>query len=381
MMNKEIVSYQISQMSISEDFKAIANKIIELQRISKEECLILYKCNDLPLLGILANFINREKNKNQVYFNRNFHIEPSNICRYSCKFCSYRKEASLGYTLSKEEILNEVSNHYKDGITEVHIVGSAHPDRNLEFYEDLLYCIRKEYPRLHIKAFSAIELFSIFELSKVSITEGLTRLKNAGLQSIPGGGAEIFDETIRKQICNDKADAKFWLEIHKTAHQLGLSSNATMLYGHIESYENRIDHLDRLRSLQDETHGFNAFIPLKFLHVNNDMSSIEESTIVEDMKNFAVARIFLDNFQHIKSYWPMLGKEEASLALNFGADDMDGTIDDTTKIYTTAGSKEQSPMMNSEELIKIIHENNRVAVERDSKYNVIKIFPLEINRR
>ncbi|MEI7596355.1 MAG: CofH family radical SAM protein [Bacteroidota bacterium] len=380
-MNKEIITFQIGQMTISDEIKSIANKIIEFQRISKEECQVLYQCSDLPLLGILANYANKSKNKNQVFFNRNFHVEPSNVCRYNCKFCSYRKEASLGYTLTKEEILIDIRKHYKDEVTEVHIVGSAHPERGLEFYEDLLRSIKKEYPRLHIKAFSAIELYSIFELSKVSIIEGLTRLKNAGLQSIPGGGAEIFDETIRKQICNDKADAKFWLEIHKTAHQLGLSSNATMLYGHIESYENRVDHLDRLRSLQDETNGFNAFIPLKFLHANNEMSNQEESSIVEDMKNFAVARIFLDNFQHIKSYWPMLGKEEASLALNFGADDMDGTIDDTTTIYTTAGSKEQSPKMTSEELISIIHENNRVAVERDSKYNVIKLYPLEINRR
>lgn len=379
-MNKEIASYQISQMTISDEIRTIANKILELERISKEECLVLYKCTDLPLLGILANFVNRSKNKNQVFFNRNFHIEPSNVCRYNCKFCSYRKDESKGYVLTKEQILEEVKKHYKDGVTEVHIVGSAHPDRGLEFYEDLLKAIRNDYPRLHIKAFSAIELYSIFELSKVSIKEGLIRLKNAGLQSIPGGGAEIFDETIRKQICNDKADANFWLEIHKTAHQLGLSSNATMLYGHIENYEHRIDHLDRLRTLQDETNGFNAFIPLKFLHSNNEMSNLEESSIIEDMKNFAVTRIFLDNFQHIKSYWPMLGKEEASLALNFGADDMDGTIDDTTSIYTTAGSKEQSPKMSTEELIKIIQENNRIPVERDSKYQTVQEFRNVIGR-
>ena len=380
-MNKEIITFQVSQMSISEELRSVANKIIDLQRISVEECLVLYHCSDLPLLGILANYINKEKNKGKVYFNRNFHIEPSNVCRYNCKFCSYRKSEIEGYVLSKEEIINLVRKHNTEGVTEVHIVGSAHPERDIVFYEDLLKSIRKEAPRLHIKAFSAIELYSIFELSNVSINEGLTRLKNAGLQSIPGGGAEIFDETIRKQICNDKADANFWLEIHKTAHQLGLSSNATMLYGHIESYENRIDHMDKLRSLQDETNGFNAFIPLKFLHSNNEMSNIEESSIVEDMKNFAVSRIFLDNIQHIKAYWPMLGKEEASLSLNFGVDDLDGTIDDTTSIYTTAGSKEQSPKISTEELIKIIQENNRIPVERDSKYMTIKEFRADIERR
>jgi aminodeoxyfutalosine synthase len=245
---------------------------------------------------------------------------------------------------------------------------------NLYFFADLLKNIKAIRPDLHIKGFTAVELDYMFRKAKLSVEEGMTLLKEAGLDSLPGGGAEIFDEAIRAQICADKVDADGWLFIHETAHRLGMHSNATMLYGQIENYSHRIDHMNRLRDLQDKTRGFNTFIPLKFRNRDNDMSHVPELSLQEDLKTYAVARLYLDNFSHLKAYWPMLGRKNAQLALAFGVNDIDGTIDDTTKIYSMAGSEEQTPSMTTEEIVNLIKAVKRQPVERDTLYNVVEAY-------
>src|SRR5690606_1103211 len=259
-------------------------------------------------------------------------------------------------------------------VTEVHIVGGVHPKMNLEFFCELLTDIKSHRPELHIKGFTAVELDYMFKKAKLTVKEGLTKMKNAGLQSLPGGGAEIFAPKVRNEICADKVDGKGWLEIHKTAHELGMPTNATMLYGHIESYEDRIDHMNQLRQLQDQTGGFNCFIPLKFRNQNNDMSHIDEVTHVEDMRLYAISRLFMDNFKNLKAYWPMLGRQSAQLSLEFGVNDLDGTIDDSTKIYSMAGSEEQNPSLTTEELCQMIKSVGRIPVERDTLYKHLHVY-------
>ena len=276
--------------------------------------------------------------------------------------------------MSIEQMLHIVKKYDDKPITEVHIVGGVHPKMDLKFFADLLKAIKAHRPGLHIKAFTAVEYDYMFRKAKVGVEEGLKFLIAAGLNSIPGGGAEIFHPEIREKICADKVDADGWLLIHETAHKLGLHSNATMLFGHIEEYKHRIDHMRRLRELQDKTGGFNTFIPLKFRNKDNDMSNIAESSVVEDMKTYAIARIYLDNFPHLKAYWPMLGRQNAQLALSFGVDDIDGTIDDTTKIYSMAGSEEQIPSMTTAELVTLIKQAKREPVERDTLYNQIRNY-------
>jgi aminodeoxyfutalosine synthase len=334
-------------------------------------------------VGSLANEIRTRKHGDKVYFNHNFHIEPTNVCVFSCNFCSYSRlyaKKEEGWELSIEQMLHMVKKYDGKPITEVHIVGGVHPKMNLQFFADLLKAIKAHRPGLHIKAFTAVEYDYMFRKAKVNVEEGLKFLIAAGLDSIPGGGAEIFHPEIREKICADKVDANGWLLIHETAHKLGLRSNATILYGQIEKYEHRIDHMRRLRELQDMTHGFNTFIPLKFRNKDNDMSYVHESTVIEDMKMYAIARIYLDNFPHIKAYWPMLGRQNAQLALSFGVDDIDGTIDDTTKIYSMAGSEEQNPSMTTGELVTLIKQAKREPVERDTLYNEIKNYAkIELN--
>jgi aminodeoxyfutalosine synthase len=253
-------------------------------------------------------------------------------------------------------------------------VGGVHPKLDLDFFCEVLKEIKTIRPEIHIKAFTAVELDYMIRKTKLSYEEGLKKLIESGLDSIPGGGAEIFDETVREEICGDKCTSDQWLEIHATAHRLGLHSNATMLYGHIENYQHRIDHLERLRQLQDKTGGFNTFIPLKFRNKDNDMNYVIESTMVEDLKNYAVSRIYLDNFSHIKAYWPMIGRSTAQVSQSFGVDDIDGTIDDSTKIYTMAGAEEQSPALTTQQLVQLIKEAGRIPVERDTLYNEIKNY-------
>jgi aminodeoxyfutalosine synthase len=358
------------------EVRSIAEKAAGGTRISPDDGLMLFRKADLSLLGLLAGLVRRRHNSNFAYFNNNFHIEPTNKCIYNCRFCSYhRKEGDPdSWEYSQDEMLEIVKRFDAKNVTEVHIVGGVHPSYDLYYWGSLIRKIKDHRPSLHVKAFSAIELDYMISSAGLSIKDGLFRLKEYGLDSIPGGGAEIFDEGLRKMICDEKASSELWLTIHETAHSLGISSNATMLYGHMETYAHRIDHLERLRKLQDRTGGFNAFIPLKYRMSNNSMSFLGEVNIIEDLRNYAISRIYLDNFAHIKAYWPMIGKEYAQLSLSFGVDDMDGTIDDTTRIYSMAGSEEENPAMSTEEIKKLISDAGYVPVERDSLYKPVSPF-------
>ena len=369
----------IDSFDIDQKLAAVAEKVRNGQRISDEEGLLLFEKGSLSFLGSLANSIREKLHGDTTYFNRNFHIEPTNICVFSCNFCSYSRlyaHKEEGWELTTEQMLDIVKSYDGKPVTEVHIVGGVHPKLTMTFFADLLRKIKAHRPGLHIKGFTPVELDYMFRKAKLNVEEGMKLLHEAGLDSLPGGGAEIFIPEIREQICADKVDANGWLAIHEAAHKLGMHSNATMLYGHIEKYGHRIDHMRRLRELQDKTGGFNTFIPLKFRNKGNDMSHIPESNIVEDMKMYAVARIYLDNFPHIKAYWPMLGRQNAQLSLAFGVNDIDGTIDDTTKIYSMAGSEEQNPAMNTAQLVTLIKQAKRKPVERDTLYKVIKDYSL-----
>ena len=359
----------------------LSKKVIESNRLTPQEGLYLYQNADLSLLAMLANYIREQRHGNKTYFNKNFHIEPTNICVFDCKFCSYSKmlrdkEDFDAWELSEEQIYDAIKAYNNIDITEVHIVGGVHPKMGLEYFKNLIQNIKAIRPELHVKAFTAVELDYMCRKAKVSYKEGLQILKDAGQGSLPGGGAEIFDEVIREQICKDKCTSVEWLEMHEAAHSVGMPSNATMLYGHIENYEHLIDHLNRLRELQDKTGGFNAFIPLKFRNKNNQMSDIEEVSIVEDLKVFAMSRIYLDNFNHIKAYWPMIGRKTTQLLLAFGVNDIDGTVDDSTKIYSMAGAEEQNPSMTTEQMINLIKEVGRQPIERDSVYNELHDYSL-----
>lgn len=368
------------QSTTDNQLQQLAIKVKEGTRISDEECMFLFEKGELAFVGTLANFIREKLHGDKTYFNRNFHIEPTNVCVFSCKFCSYSRlyaHKEEGWELSIDQMLDIVKSYDGKPITEVHIVGGVHPKMNMAYFKELIQKIKAHRPELHIKAFTAVELDYMFRKAKLSTEEGMRELKEAGLQSLPGGGAEIFHPEIREQIAGDKVSGEGWLSIHEAAHNLGMHSNATMLYGHIEKYEHRVDHMRKLRDLQDKTGGFNTFIPLKFRNANNDMSNVPESTITEDMRLYAIARIYLDNFPHLKAYWPMLGRHNAQLSLAFGVNDIDGTIDDSTKIYSMAGSEEQTPTMSTEELVTLIKQVKRRPIERDTLYSEIKDYSLE----
>jgi aminodeoxyfutalosine synthase len=372
------IQLQLSDIpGLNPAFLNIAVKLDAGERLTREEGILLFEEGSLSELGLMANLIREKRHGNKTYFNRNFHIEPTNVCVFSCKFCSYSRLYSKreeGWELSIEDMMDKVRSYDNQPITEVHVVGGVHPKMDIHFFASLLKQIKAHRPDLHIKGFTAVELDYMFRKAKLSRLEGMQLLHEAGLDSLPGGGAEIFDQNIREQICADKVDADGWLDIHATAHRLGMHSNATMLYGHLENYAHRIDHMDRLRKQQDETKGFNTFIPLKFRNHDNEMSHIPEISAIEDMKVYAVSRIFMDNFPHIKAYWPMLGREQAQLSLSFGVNDIDGTIDDSTKIYSMAGSEEQNPSLTTEELVTLIQQVGREAVERDTLYNIVKTY-------
>lgn len=361
---------------LPEGQQKIAVKILQGERIGTEEGISLYNEFELPVLGMLANYVREKINSNYVYFNRNIHLEPTNICIHNCLFCSYSRKVNQegAWEFSIEEIREKAVEFASLDITEIHIVGGVHPHRNVGYYSDLIATVRKQLPGVHIKAFTAAEIEHMAKKAGLSIHDALLMLKEAGLNSIPGGGAEIFDETLRKKICPDKTGSEQWLDVHRKAHELGLPSNCTILYGHMENYDHRIDHLDRLRKLQDETDGFNAFIPLKYKSFNNSLSHIGEVSKLEDLKNYAVSRIYLDNIPHIKAYWPMTGKDLALLSLSFGVDDLDGTIMDSTKIYTMAGAEEKNPEMSVEEVTSLIKKAGRIPVERNSIYEAVQIF-------
>ena len=359
---------------------SILEKIADQKRLTFDEGVFLYTDFTTEELQKLSNTVRERINGNRTYFNKNFHLEPTNRCIYDCKFCSYSralKDKSESWEYSEEQILEIVKTYDLKPVTEIHIVGGVHPELDIHFFARILEKIKQHRPNLHRKGFTAVEIHYMCKRKKLTYTEGLKLLIDSGLQSIPGGGAEIFSEQIRSEICEDKCTSEQWLEIHKIAHQLGINSNATMLYGHIEKFEHRIDHMHRLRELQDLTGGFQTFIPLKFRNQNNQLSYLNEVSQEEDLRNYAVSRLFLDNFKHIKAYWPMIGRPTAKLSLDFGVDDLDGTIDDSTKIYSMAGAEEQNPSLNTEELVQLIHSAGRDGVERGTLYEVLTEFPLQ----
>ncbi|MCE2834729.1 MAG: aminofutalosine synthase MqnE [Chitinophagaceae bacterium] len=367
----------IQGSKVSPALKSVAGKVLTGERISPEEGLLMYREGSVAFLGMLANHIREARHGNRTYFNRNFHIEPTNVCVFSCKFCSYSRlyaQREEGWELSIDQMVDKVKEYDGKPVTEVHIVGGVHPKMDIHFFAELLRRIRAERPDLHLKGFTAVELDYMFRKAKMTRAEGMKYLHEAGLDSLPGGGAEIFAPEIRDQISADKVDGAGWLDIHATAHALGMHSNATMLYGHIEDYNHRIDHMEQLRQLQDRTGGFNTFIPLKFRNHDNEMSHVPETSVIEDLKAYAMARIYMDNFPHIKAYWPMLGRQQAQLTLSFGVNDIDGTIDDSTKIYSMAGSEEQTPSMTTQELVTLIRQAGRAPIERDTLYKEIRDY-------
>lgn len=376
-MTNSALQQFISGTSFPVELKKIAEKVLNKERLTFDDGVMLYNKGELGFVGTLANYIREQKHGNKTFFNRNFHIEPTNICVFDCKFCSYSrllKQKDGAWELNEDEILNIIKKYDGQAVTEVHIVGGVHPKMGLKYFADLIKKIKEHRPELHVKAFTAVELEYMFRKAKMSYREGLSYFKEHGLNSLPGGGAEIFDENIRQQICEDKCTSAQWLEIHETAHSLGIPSNATMLYGHVEKFEHRIDHMNRLRNLQDKTKGFNTFIPLKFRNKDNQLSHIPEVSVVEDLRNYAIARIYMDNVPHLKAYWPMIGRTTAQLSLGFGVDDLDGTIDDSTRIYSMAGSEEKSPTLSTQQLVELIKQVNRQPVERDTLYNVVKDY-------
>jgi len=377
MLDQGILNPLKLDKSLSPELLILAEKVVAGQRLTFDDGVLLYEKAPLAFLGILANAVREKRHGDVTYFNRNFHLEPTNVCLYTCTFCSYSrliKKRSEGWELTADEMMDEIKKYDDEPVTEVHIVGGVLPQYDLKFYTDLFSRIKKHRPELHVKALTPVEYHYIFKKAKVSYAEGMKLIKESGADSMPGGGAEIFHPEIRDEIAGGKCSGEEWLDIHREWHKLGMKSNATMLYGHIEKFHHRVDHLEKLRSLQDETGGFQTFIPLKFRNENNQMSHIKESTTLEDLRNYAISRLYLDNFPHIKAYWPMIGRDVAQLSLAFGVNDIDGTIDDTTKIYSMAGSEEQTPAMSTEQLVQLIRSVERKPVERDSIYNVLKDF-------
>lgn len=359
------------------DIKTIGDKVLKGQRISDEEGLLLFEKADLGTLGILSNYVRNVKSGNKTYFNRNFHVEPTNVCIYTCKFCSYSrmiKKRSEGWEYTMEDIMEIIRSYDGKPVTEVHIVGGVLPQYDVKFYSELFKAIKSHRPSLHVKALTPVEYHYIFKKDKISYQDGMRLMKESGLDSLPGGGAEIFHPEIRQQIAGDKCTGDQWLAIHQIWHELGQRSNATMLYGHIEDFSHRIDHMRQLRELQDKTGGFQTFIPLKFRNQGNEMSYLDEVTMLEDLRNYAISRIYLDNFDHVKAYWPMIGRATAQMSLSYGVDDIDGTIDDTTKIYSMAGAEDQNPALSTQQLVQMIKEARRTPIERDTLYNIVQDY-------
>ena len=363
----------------SQDLTAIREKVIEGNRLSFHDGLLLESSNDLFTLGELANLVRERKNGNRAYYNVNQHLNPTNVCVYRCRFCSFRSDLKgpYGYVMTDEQILNRASEASEQGATELHIVGGLHHHLGYDWYRNIIKSIHYAYPDLHLKAWTAVEWDWFEQLTKRPTKDLLADMKSVGLGSLPGGGAEIFHPDVRSYLCDYKADGDQWLRVHREWHELGGKSNATMLYGHIEKPEHRIDHLIRLRELQDQTGGFQTFIPLAFHPENNSLGeTIPKPTGLMDLKMMAVARLMLDNFPHIKAYWQMLGIKTAQTALSYGADDIDGTVVHET-IYHAAGS-DSPQMLSVSELRRLIEEAGRVPVERDTLYHeVIRDKPLE----
>ncbi len=357
----------------SAGFGRILEKVKAEERLSFDEGRQLYKSNDILALGYLANIVRNRLNGDNTYFIYNQHINYSNVCTNLCKFCAFGREkgSDLAYEMSVEQVKQKVRDRLDEPITEIHMVGGIHPDLPFEYYLELLRGIKEVKPELHIQAFTCVEIAHFAGLAGKSVEETLGLLMEAGLGSLPGGGAEVFSPRIRKLTCEKKISGSEWLDITKVAHKLGLNTNATMLYGHIETIEERLEHLQALREVQDETNGFLAFIPLSFHPQNTAMSDISRTTGFDDLKNVAVARLFLDNFPHIKAYWVMIGPQMAQIALSFGADDMDGTVKE--EVITHMAGAETDQAIGSTTLVRLIKEAGRIPVERDTLYNVIEV--------
>ena len=353
----------------------ITDKLRRGERLTTNEALVLWHEAPLWLLGELATERKRQVSGQEVYYNRNVHLEPTNICLFNCEFCSFRRregDADAWY-MGLDEIEERAKALRTADITEVHIVGGVHPKHDLDTYCAMIRRVKSALPHVTVKAYTAVEIFYMIRQEGVSVVEGLRRLQEAGMECIPGGGAEIFDASLRKRICPEKCSAEEWLAVHRAAHNMGIATNSTMLYGHIETIEQRIDHLDRLRKLQDESPGFDAFIPLKYHSRGNRLSEAGECSVEEDLRMIALSRLFLDNIPHIKAYWVSYGKATTEMALAFGADDIDGTIGDTTKIYSMAGGVER-PTMSVEELEAMVRSAGFTPVERDSHYNPVERY-------
>jgi aminodeoxyfutalosine synthase len=351
---------------------AIRDKVEAGRRLSFDDGLWLYEHADLFTLGELANLVRERKNGNVAYYNVNTHLNPTNVCVYRCTFCAFRADlkSPKGYVMSDEQILQRAAEADRKGATELHIVGGLHHQLPYEWYLNVVRIIKQHHPRLHLKAYTAVEWDWFHRLTGRPTRDLLAEFKEAGLGSLPGGGAEIFHPEVRDRICEHKADTDSWLRIHREAHELGLRSNATMLYGHIEEPRHRIDHLIRLRELQDQTSGFQTFIPLAFHPDNTRLAHLPKPSGLLDLKTMAISRLMLDNFPHVKAYWVMLGIKTAQLALNFGADDLDGTVVHE-KIYHDAGS--DSPQeLSVAEIRRLIEEAGREPVERDTLYHRVE---------
>ena len=352
----------------------IYDKVIASERLSIEDGLKLYRTSDILAVGYLANIARERLNGDRAYFIYNQHINYSNVCTNLCKFCAFGREKGdeLAYEMSVEDVQEKVRQRLDEPIVEIHMVGGIHPDLPFDYYLDILKGIKEVRPDVHIQAFTCVEIAHLASLSGKSVTSTLEILRDAGLGSIPGGGAEVFSRRIREQTCEHKLSGEKWLEIARTAHICGLHTNATMLYGHIETYEERLEHLEALRTVQDETKGFLAFIPLAFHPKNTAMDSLSGTTGIDDLKNIAVSRLILDNFPHIKAYWVMIGPKLAQIALSFGADDMDGTVKE--EVITHMAGAETDQAIGSTTLIKLIKEAGRIPVERGTLYDVINVY-------
>lgn len=353
---------------MDKNLKKIEEKVINNQRLSFEDGLALFNSPDLLAIGYLANIIRERKNGDKAYFISNRHINHTNICVNRCRFCAFSKDSDEdgAYTMTVEGVLSSAG-EYSQGVSEFHIVGGLHPDLPLQYYLDMLSSLKNKYPEVHIQGFTAVEIEYLSRMAKLSIKDTLIKLRDAGLGSIPGGGAEVFAERVRKKICPEKISGVEWLNVHRTAHQIGMRSNATMLYGHIETVEERIDHLIKLRELQDETNGFMSFIPLAFHPKNTELDSISKTSGNLDLRVLAVSRLMLDNFPHIKAFWIMVGPKLAQISLSFGVDDIDGTVVEEKITHSAGAETEQS--LTKDELIRMIKEAGRIPVERDTLYN------------
>lgn len=362
-----------------EDLSAIINKVQSSEELSFDDGLLLMKSGNLPLIGALADNVRKKTVGDQVMFVTNCHINYSNVCNSKCKFCAYfREEGQNGaFTLSINEIMEKTQKASNMGATELHIVGSLNPGLPFEYYEETLLKIHEKYPLLSLKAYTAVEIAHLSRISGMSVRDVLLRLKKAGLTGLPGGGGEIFNEKTRQRVCPDKISGKIWLKVMETAHGLGIRSNATMLYGHIETHEDIVDHILRIRELQKRTHGFQAFIPLRFHPDNTYLQKngivTEGATGFDDLKTIAVARLLLNGYiNNIKSYWVMLGEKMSQIALSYGANDIDGTVMEERITHAAGGAAPE--YMPKDRLIHLIRNAGRIPVERTSNYEIIREY-------